>query len=373
MRAIRSRLDELLCKPYDAVDHDNQWVSDIAGIERVVSEYDKTMFRTEGVNNRALELILNTVQPRVTQAMNEKLIAPYSDEKIKAALFYMHPSKAPGPDGMSPFFFQKYWSKLGSDVCKTVRYFLSSGVLLREVNFTHITLIPKVKSPKHMLDLRPIALCNGLHRICSKVLANRLKRILGDIISPLQSAFVPDLLISDNILVATEAMLLKMGFATNWVDLIMASIQNIAQQKWIQDITLAPGEPQLHHLLFADDNFLFGTTIEEECQQFRNILHTYEVASGQRINLQKSEVVFNKNVDLDKQYQLAGLLGVQRVDKHERYLGLLTYVGRTKTATFSYLKEKLTNKVSGGGTPRRNKRYTGGLGIGFVFQRKRVS
>lgn len=42
---------------------------------------------------------------------------------------------------------------------------------------------------------------------------------------------------------------------------------------------------------------------------------------------------------------MADLLGVQRVGKHERYLGLPTYVGRTKTATFSYLKEKMTTKV----------------------------
>ncbi|KAL6218361.1 hypothetical protein ACLB2K_011575 [Fragaria x ananassa] len=130
------------------------------------------------------------------------------------------------------------------------------------MNFTHVTLIPKVKDPKDMTDLCPIALCNVLYRICSKVLANRLKRILDTVISPLQSAFVPNRLISDNTLVATEVahflhtnqradehfslkldiskgydrlewsfirhILVKLGFAREWIELIMTTITTVS-------------------------------------------------------------------------------------------------------------------------------------------------
>ena len=105
---------------------------------------------------------------------------------------------------MSPGFYQKHWDVVGLDVCEKVRSMLMSGHILRKINYTHVTLIPKVKEAKLMTQLRPISLCNVLYKIVAKVLTNRLKSILPDVISPTQSAFVPGRLISDNYLVAAE-------------------------------------------------------------------------------------------------------------------------------------------------------------------------
>jgi hypothetical protein len=77
-------------------------------------------------------------------------------------------------------------------------------VLPDEVNETSIVLIPKKNNPKELKDFRPISLCNVVFKIISKCLVNRLRPLLQDIISLMQSAFIPGRLITDNSFMAFE-------------------------------------------------------------------------------------------------------------------------------------------------------------------------
>ncbi|KAL0417112.1 UNVERIFIED_CONTAM: LINE-1 retrotransposable element O protein [Sesamum latifolium] len=136
--------------------------------------------------------------------MNEALTQPFAPEEVKHALFQMYPYKSPGPDGMSPIFYQKYWHIVGPEVTSFVLDFLNHERFDVSFNYTFIVSIPKCSSPEFMHHFRPISLCNITYKIASKVLANRLKLILPSIISESQSAFLPGRLITDNVLVAFE-------------------------------------------------------------------------------------------------------------------------------------------------------------------------
>lgn len=88
----------------------------------------------------------------------------------------------------------------GPQVTETIFYFLNNGQSDLRLNYTHIVLIPKVKKAFSMVQFRPSSLCNVVYKIAAKVLANRLKGIIDDIISVNQSAFVQGHLITDNVL-----------------------------------------------------------------------------------------------------------------------------------------------------------------------------
>lgn len=72
------------------------------------------------------------------------------------------------------------------------------------LNHTYIALIPKVEKPRKVTEYRPIGLCNVIYRIMAKTIANRLKQLLHKIISPTQCAFIPNKLITDNVIIGYE-------------------------------------------------------------------------------------------------------------------------------------------------------------------------
>ncbi|XP_020245065.1 uncharacterized protein LOC109823190 [Asparagus officinalis] len=85
-----------------------------------------------------------------------------------------------------------------------LRNFFTFGKLLGAINATSISLVPKVNCPKSPSDFRPISCCNCIYKFISKILASKIKLVLGCLINEAQSAFVKGRQISNNILLAHE-------------------------------------------------------------------------------------------------------------------------------------------------------------------------
>lgn len=164
------------------------------------------------------------VTSRLSQADSTLLIGPIHLKEIKAAVFSMDSNKSPGPDGFNIAYYKSMWQVMQQDITQMMDSFHSTEFLPPGINSSFIVLIPKTKAPKTVSEFRPISLINSSLKILLKILATRLGRVIGSIVSVTQSAFIKGRNISDSILIASEmvhsiqsgrvnGLILKLDFA----------------------------------------------------------------------------------------------------------------------------------------------------------------
>lgn len=111
-----------------------------------------------------------------------KLEAPLTLEEVKIAMWECGSDKAPSPDGFTFKFIKTYWDTVKTDVMNFILHFDKFGTIARGCNSSFISLVPKVKDPSSLSDYRPISLIGCMYKIISKVLALRLKKVIGGVI-----------------------------------------------------------------------------------------------------------------------------------------------------------------------------------------------
>ena len=134
------------------------------------------------------------------------LMSMPSLEDIRKAVFSIGVNKSPGPNGFVSLFFKESWDLLRDDVTAAVLEFFRSGRLLKDFNNTFIALIPKVAGPTFVRDFRPISCCNVMLKIITKLLARRVRQVMGPLVSDCQGAFVSGRSMFHNIVVANEVI-----------------------------------------------------------------------------------------------------------------------------------------------------------------------
>ncbi|XP_074297740.1 uncharacterized protein LOC141628504 [Silene latifolia] len=311
----------------------------------------------------------------ITPQHISELLRPISMEEVKNCLFSIPASNSPGPDGYTSQFFKDSWEILGKDLFYAINNFFSTGKLLKQLNSTNITLIPKIPNPSSVTDFRPIACCNTIYKCIAKLLCARLGKVLPDIVDCSQGGFIQGRNIVENVLICQDLvrlyrrksssprclvkidlrkaydsvewdflhqMLLALKFPQKFIDLVM-DLKSGGQQP---DFHFHPlcGAIQLNHLLFADDLLLFSKGDELSITWLLRSFATFSMASGLCLNKDKSEIYFN-GMSQGAMSSILQVSGFKRGMLPFKYLGVPISSRKLTKADGMKLTDKITARI----------------------------
>uniref|UniRef100_A0A803QSW0 Reverse transcriptase domain-containing protein n=1 Tax=Cannabis sativa TaxID=3483 RepID=A0A803QSW0_CANSA len=323
-------------------DQGGRWVTWESGLQDVIKGYFQDLFHSSGIE---LGATLNGIRPTKTDEQNESLLLPVVEDEVRRALFQMHPDKSPRPDGMNSAFYQKHWDIMGSDnpsqisdlrsisLCN-VLYKIASKVLANRMKGVLNEAISETQSAfvsGCLISDNVMVAFEVMHYLKRKTTGRKgymaIKLDMSKAYDRVEWGFL-------------GTVLRVMEFSERWTTLTMSCVNSVRYHvlnsgqkvgpitpsrgirkgcllspylfivcaeglsslirqfeisRRIIGCKVARNAPIVSHLLFADDSYVFCQATEDEAAQLMLLLQSFEGASGQRFNIQKSSVFFSSN------------------------------------------------------------------------------
>ncbi|KAL9673369.1 hypothetical protein QQ045_029625 [Rhodiola kirilowii] len=311
-----------------------------------------------------------------------------TEDEIYTEIQGMNQDSSPGPDGFTGHFYTHNWSIIKEDLCQAMHgFFQGLGIPPIIISSTLLTLIPKVPIVTMVSQLRPISLCNFVHKIISRLINSRLANVLPKVISSEQAGFIHGRNIHENISLAHDlthelneksrggnviisidmtkaydkvswsfliSMLRHLRFNENWCDLIFRCISNC----WYSVLWggkmhgyfkssqgVRQGDPLSPSLfLVAVEYFSRKLNLAVDKGELA-IIADFCTHSGQSINLQKTKIFFSSSIREAQKTSLLQLTGFSEGVFPITYLGAPLFRGAARIDFFDYLVDKVLSAM----------------------------
>ncbi|CAI5530214.1 unnamed protein product [Closterium sp. Naga37s-1] len=301
----------------------------------------------------------------------EELAADWTEEEVKAAFGAMAANKSPGKDGLPKELFEAHWDLLGKGFMAMAKDFAASASLSTDVKEAVTILLHKKGDKDQLNNYRPITLLNFSYKVLARVIADRMKKVMGKVISEEQYGFLPGRRLTDAVglfadvidaarnknkdwflllvdfkkaydLVSrdyTFKILREMGFfgAAGWLGrrqgcplapyLFLCAVEPLAQEVWRKKLGLSKADEHLSYIGYADDTTLILEG-KEQIIKAEKVLEKFKLTSGLETNVEKSVILplgdnLHRHSCRPQSFRWAG------ADEAERLLGIwVTPAGR---------------------------------------------
>ncbi|XDV53672.1 hypothetical protein PO909_022110 [Leuciscus waleckii] len=175
-------------------------INDFVGIIEEVENFYKELFKKEGVKQECVDEVLSTVNVKLDEDEKNMCERDIDIEEIKSAINQTKKNKSPGSDGLTHEFYKTFIGTLAPILLKVYKSMEERREVPESMGLGVITILYKNKgSPLSLGNYRPLSLLNTDYKILTKVLTNRIKEVVGNIISQNQAYSIPGRDITDTI------------------------------------------------------------------------------------------------------------------------------------------------------------------------------
>uniref|UniRef100_A0A803QHY3 Reverse transcriptase domain-containing protein n=1 Tax=Cannabis sativa TaxID=3483 RepID=A0A803QHY3_CANSA len=348
---------------------DSTVVTNLKDISDSFVHFYSSLFTSQGSDLNAIDSVLKGTTKHISTNHSDYLAKTFETQEVKRALFQLVGDKAPGPDGLLAFVpsFTKLFKK--ANRLKTVLEDLiphNQGAFLHnKIIFDNIIIANEIINSINIRKSDKIwwtALKLDMEKAFDRVEWDFIRVFLSHLCCP--NKFV------SLILKCISTVTLKLCINNHlsppfqpsrgirqgdplspYLFLLVAEILSTvihlkSLDHQFNGISIYRSTPSISHLLFADDSMLFTHVNNVNNNAIKDILATYNKATGQTVNFAKSSILFSPNTSSNDEQNF--LTSLQMSDKPliDKHLGVPQCLSRSKKSSFLFLLQKASSKLS---------------------------